>query len=293
MSKRLTNDQISFIKEFYQEKGSKYCSDILGISKSSVSSVAHRNSLRVNRDVLIKNMSKSIIDVNDYISVTDPSIAYILGLIWTDGHVSYANNKSKTPIVKHCCVKYDSESSDYIFSNLKWRNFKSENLKSIGKNTMSTSWISSRELGNYLIDNNFKDKEKGTKIYLNFMKLLSHFLRGLFDGDGCITISDCGKKYKQIAIYFSSSSNQDWSYLMDILDLIDVRYKLRNISDVRGGSSQLCVTDSKSIYNICEFMYKDSVGIRLERKYNKYKEFLEYKKIFIRNNKLRLFLDVT
>ena len=37
-------------------------------------------------------------------------------------------------------------------------------------------------------------------------------------------------------------------------------------------------------------MYKDSNGIRLERKYEKYQEFLEYKKIYKRNNSLNSIL---
>jgi hypothetical protein len=289
----ITEKQIEFIKINYPNKGSKYCVENLNLSKSTISTIARRIGVRVNEDVKIKNMSKEIIDINDYLSIDDPKIAYILGLIWTDGTVIFSNNKSKTPIIKHTCVEYDSLSSDIIFKSLNWRNFKSNNDRSIGKNRMSTNWISNRELGEYLIKNGYRDKNNGTFIYSSFDKYISHFLRGIFDGDGCITISESNLKYKQTAIYFSSSSNQNWDYLCHILDKIHVKYKIRKNIDKLGESSQIYINESVSIYNLCEFMYKDSTNIRLERKYNKYLSFIDYKKIYKRNNKLNDILNIS
>jgi len=280
MKRKITKEEVEFILNNYEEKGAVYCSNMLNLNKYTISSFARRNNLKVNRDVVLKNMSKSIIDINDYKSVDKKEIAYILGLIWADGCVTFANNSSKTPIIKHSCVSYDSKSSDIIFSNLKWRLFYYNNNKSLGKNEMSVNWISSRDLGEYLISENYKNKNNGTYIYKNFEKLKSHFLRGVFDGDGCITISKSMVKYKQISIYFSSTQNQDWKFITDILDEINVKYKCRICEDKLGRSSQIFINKSESIINICEFMYKDSDGIRLERKYNKYQDFLNYKKSF-------------
>jgi len=273
-----------FIRENYPTKGVKYCADILGLKASTVSGFVYRKKLKLDKDSLYKIYSKNIINIDDYINIQNPEIAYILGLIWADGSVILSNNKSKTPVIKHSCVKYDSEHTNLIFEKLKWRNYESENLKSIVKNKMVVNWISSRELGNYLILNNYRNKEKGTNIFKNFPNFLSHFLRGFFDGDGCFTITKYSKnKYKQSAVYFSSSSNQDWTFITEILDSLNVKYGMRINSDFMGKSSQLYIVDSLSIYNLCFFLYKDSDGIRLERKYEKYKEFLEYKKIYKKN----------
>lgn len=289
---RLNEYQINFIKENYFNFGAKYCSEQLSLKKSTVASCARRNGLKVNES-LIKStrfQNKNVININDYTNVDKPEIAYILGLIWTDGHVSFSNNKNKTPIVKHSCVKYDSQISDRIFNELGWRNFDCENSQSIGKNTMSVNWISSKILGDYLISQNYREKNRGTFIYEK-ISCISHFLRGLFDGDGCITISKSGK-YKQTAIYFSSSSDQQWNFLTEILDSINVKYKIRMNIDKLGKSSQICIHESESIYNLCEFMYKDSENLRLERKFNKYQEFLNYKRLYIRNNKLKSILEL-
>ncbi len=42
----------------------------------------------------------------------------------------------------------------------------------------------------------------------------------------------------------------------------------------------LFVNESQSILNLCEFMYRDSSNLRLERKYSKYLQFLDYKSKF-------------
>lgn len=89
----------------------------------------------------------------------------------------------------------------------------------------------------------------------------------------------------QFSITFSSSSNQEWKFLTEILSSINVSYSIRICKDKLGKSSQLNITDTLSIYNLCEFMYRDSDGIRLERKYNKFLEFLEYKKKYPNYNK--------
>ncbi len=289
MKNKLTETEKNYILENYSKNGAKYCAEILSLKRSTVSSFARRNSLKVCQEVIEKSRfkNKMTIDMSDYLNVINPKISYILGIIWTDGHVTFSNNKNKTPIVKHSCVKYDSDILTEIFKDLNWRYFYSENKKSIGKNTMTTHWVSSSDLGNYLISNNYKKKELGTFIYNNFDNLKSHFLRGIFDGDGCITISKSNKLYKQTAIYFSSSVEQDWTFLMNILNEINVEFKIRLVKDKLGESSQLYINKSESIYNLCQYIYENSEGMRLERKYLKYCDFLEYKKKYKRNNKLQ------
>jgi hypothetical protein len=275
-----SKDEIDILIENFPKNGSKYCSQLLNKSKSSIQQKANKLGLFVDRDIVRKNMSKNTINIDDYRNVSDKKIAYILGLIWTDGTVTFANNKSKTPVIKHTCVKYDSEIITKIFNELNWRHFYSENKKSIGKNTMSAHWLSSRELGNLLIENNFRDKSKGTFIYELFEdeKLISHFIRGIFDGDGSFCISEIkNTKYKQFNIAFSSTHDQDWSYLINILNKLNVKFKDRICFDKLGKSSQLNIFNSKSIHHFCDFIYNDSEHLRLERKYIKYQQFLEYK----------------
>jgi len=278
---RWSYDEVEFLKEKFPSKGIEYCSIHLNKSSSSIKNKANKLNLYLNKDLVSKNMSKNIINLEDYINVNTPRISYILGLIWTDGSVVFSNNKSKTPVIKHTCIKSDSDVISSIFKELGWRHFYTENKKSIGGNTMSAHWVSSRDLGEYLILNNFREKSKGTLIYNNFQpSMISHFVRGLLDGDGCFVVSSGkNKKYKQFNVTFSSSHDQNWYYLSNLLDRISVRYKIRICEDSLGKSSQLNIFDSESIRNLCEFIYVDSEGIRLERKFDKYLEFIRYKQM--------------
>ena len=119
MRKKLTKEELEFIKDNYNQYGSKYCCEKLSLKKSTVISAARRLGVRVSDDFLksTRFKEKNFINIDDYIEVKSEKIAYVLGLIWTDGHVSFSNNKNKTPIVKHCCVKYDSDVCKTIFKD--------------------------------------------------------------------------------------------------------------------------------------------------------------------------------
>ena len=287
-----TEEDINFLSNFYPKKGRNYCSKALNRTVTSIADKAKHLKLKVEKDIVIHNMSKNLLCINDYIYVNDKKIAYILGLIWTDGGVYLSNNKNKTPIVRHSCIEKDSNIINSLFKQLNWRHYYSNNVKSWGKNNMSINWISNKELGLYLINNNFKDKNLGTKIYDNFNKnVVSHFIRGIFDGDGCFSIYINKNKYKNFNISLSSTYHQNWEFITSILDNLNVKTKVRKCIDSRGKSSQLIIIDSTSIYNFCKFIYLDSSDSRLERKYEKFSEFLEYKKIHKRDYILEEYLN--
>lgn len=90
----------------------------------------------------------------------------------------------------------------------------------------------------------------------------------------------------QFSICFSSTKDQNWEFLGKILDMIGVKYTTRRTKDKRGESSRLEINDSMSIYKTMSYIYLDSEGIRLERKYNKFIEFMNYKSIHNKHNNL-------
>jgi intein/homing endonuclease len=90
----------------------------------------------------------------------------------------------------------------------------------------------------------------------------NHFLRGYFDGDGCLTFSKTGdKKYPKIKI----ASND--LFIKQLLDYL----KIGSISK-QGRISVLTITKRKDIEYFAALIYKDC-DICLERKKNK---FIEY-----------------
>lgn len=281
-----SQDEIIFMKENYPLHGVEYCSKKLNRSKSSISNMSNRLNLVVNYDVKIKNMSNNRINSDDFIDLNNENSvvnSYILGLLWADGYIGYANNPSKTPQIKHSCVIYDSDCFNKIFKQSgDWGNYTFENKKSIGKNTMSVNWTSNRKLGEYLIKNDYRNKNKSPfKILSNIPNdMKKYFFRGYFDGDGCVTYQIQQNKYESYGIYFSSSIDQNWDFLIHLMEKLDIKnYKIRKNTDDIGSYSQFYFKSNESSFKFLNYIYDGNLDICLKRKYDKYLKLKSYLKL--------------
>lgn len=95
--------------------------------------------------------------------------------------------------------------------------------------------------------------------------LFYHFLRGVIEGDGSLVTSQEYIK-KRLFIFLNSASKE---FLEKIAERIGLKYKIR---EKKKGVWRLIYWDNKAI-ELCERLYKDSDGIRLQRKYDKYLDF--------------------
>ena len=109
-------------------------------------------------------------------------------------------------------------------------------------------------------------------------KLISHFLRGYFDGDAYIGISSQNK----LVISVTEASNKVMIDIQKILKKeLDVDF------NIRYNKRKLYVFSitGKKAEKILEYVYKDSnKKIRLDRKYKKYKEFCRLRSTFKRRS---------
>lgn len=98
--------------------------------------------------------------------------------------------------------------------------------------------------------------------------LIHHFVRGYFDGDGCISIYKIKEKYKSCSI--SIVSNEE--FLLSIQDLMVKKLKLNKTKlakDRRGNNIYSLVYGGKqNCIKIRDWLYKDAT-IYMERKYKK------------------------
>ncbi len=98
-------------------------------------------------------------------------------------------------------------------------------------------------------------------------RYLSHFIRGYFDGDGCLYSS---KDLRHNKLEICSSSIKILYQIQEILKKNNVLKKENYVTHRNDYKcSSLIVSNMKELILFCEFIYKDS-AIRLERKYNKY-----------------------
>ena len=94
------------------------------------------------------------------------------------------------------------------------------------------------------------------------------FLRGLIDGDGCFYIHDYGNTIsRQFSI--AASIDFDWSFLITYMESLGIYCQVNKAESSAGKSSHIRCTDSKSIKQFINLLYKDNDKIYLDRKYNK------------------------
>jgi phage anti-repressor protein len=218
---------------------------------------------------------KNRIKLNLFENINDKEIAYILGLLWADGHVTFANNNAKTPIIKHSANDLDN----IVFKEIlkfsgEWNTFTSKNIGSYAKTpkTISVNWISSRKFGEFLIKNQYRDKNKSPELILNEIsdKLKPYWFRGFFDGDGSVTIKNKGHH----SIAFTGNEKQDWKFIIDLFKEIKIfNYKIRIIESRGGKSSQIRITNKKELKIFENYIYGDydNNPLGLYRKRNQFK----------------------
>ena len=222
-----------------------------------------------------KPRQKKNIDINQLGKITK-EMAYILGLIWTDGYLSSKNN-SYTIGVK--LLKTDIDELKLVFDKI--GNYSYNNLKV--KNRRETSSISffSKEFYNFLFNLDFKNKSKESPDKLLLIipdRFKPYFFRGIIDGDGYIGVK-IGKGY-QLSV--SGTYDQNWNYLEKLFKKFEIKYSIeRRISKKTNSISSCIVTyNYRDILKFLNYLYKgyknDKIG--LTRKYEKYLQIIELAK---------------
>lgn len=102
-------------------------------------------------------------------------------------------------------------------------------------------------------------------------KLIHHFMRGYFDGDGCISL--LRNKYP----YFSLRGTFDFleKYQDEMMKNMDIK---KNKIVFSGGIHSLSYGGKNNCRQIFEFLYRDAT-IYLERKFERFKNYDLYQKI--------------
>lgn len=184
MRKNWTEEDVSLMKQFYPTKGKAYCADLLGRTKETVGYKANELGLTINKDALYIILAKPRFDTALFKTNITRESAYLLGLLWADGSIIFSNNSSKTPVIKHSCVDYDTNCFVKVFDKIGgWKRFASKNKKATfySGNSMVVNWVSQRDLGNYLIENSYRNKAQSpNKIIAIIPDALRHHFLGDF-----------------------------------------------------------------------------------------------------------------
>lgn len=182
--------------------------------------------------------------------------AYFLGLLYTDGCntknticISLKNEDKYILDILKDCLEYNGKFCNHISNNY-------TGLK-----------ICNRELSKILNDLGLVPRKTFKVKFPYFIKtdLLSHFIRGVIDGDGCIgvyknnriNLNLCGYKPFVISIF---------KYLSDNLD---VKFSISNTKNPEIVSVNIYGRNQCKI--VLDYIYKDST-VFLKRKFEKFKQ---------------------
>ena len=210
---------------------------------------------------------------NDYFTIIDSEDkAYFLGLLYADGCVHDSQPRFLISL---------QEDDKYILElfkeKIEYTGYLYLKLFETYKNQYSLE-ITSKKLKDSLINLGCVPKKSLILQFPNEIQvpkeLLHHFIRGVFDGDGSVGITDRlinGKEYKEQFIQFIGSNN----FIDGLSKELDFLTKFNTSSTNNGNNKQIAIKSKLDFIKMYEFLYKDAT-IYLHRKYNKFQDILKY-----------------
>lgn len=197
----------------------------------------------------------------DALSEWNEFTAYLLGFTMADGYIKRNYGPRRENSLQFELADYDKDILDKIAKNL---DFEGPISKS-GRGTVKL-YISNTKILDDLIQKGIPtvDKTFNAKFPSDIpSKMVRHFVRGLFDGDGSVYIDD-----ERLALQLLGTKE----ILCSIKHVLPQFFSSVNIYDrAKNGANIHClkIKDKEKTLKLFEWMYKDST-IYLQRKYDKY-----------------------
>lgn len=177
-----------------------------------------------------KNKShRNMINMSLLKIVDKPDIAYLLGLIWADGHLKPVLRQNEISYFDfaHRAVEKDMIEIAPLMKRLgdipaRWYAPKGTDCK---RQPQIIFRCMDHDFGRFLYDHDYhiKSQVSPTKILGHIPDYLhAAFWHGFFDGDGCLSII---RKSYTAHLSFSGTITQDWSSLTDRLDKLGVKWR--------------------------------------------------------------------
>lgn len=274
------NNELTYLKENYALLGSDI-SNTINRTKKSISQKAFELGLKADRKLVnekistikLKNhkeFSDFKINPEQFLNITTPEIAYILGFLWADGYI-------RKDVIILWLKRTDAENIKHIFDKIgKWNIYYRYKNNKYRKEQMCFL-TNNRFIYDFLVENDYKEKSlKSPDKILSLIpdNLKHYFYRGYFDGDGSIYKYD---KYYQIGLNICSTYNQDWNFMIKLFDTLKINVTIKQNKYLTKDNkenklSRLTILNKKEVILFCDYIYQDFDNIALIRKYNIYKQ---------------------
>lgn len=250
---RLTREQeLEVIALYCEDMSIRNIAKWYTVGRTSIGYILKRYGVKTKSTGNSYNISKYTLDKRYFKKIDSQEKAYWLGFISADGHVS----DDGIVIGLH---KKDYEHLENFLISIK----SNSKVKYI-KNAAVIS-IYSKELVSDLRDLGFFHNKSQTQTFPPIGEIYySSFIRGMFDGDGCISkdsVSFCGTQ----------------SMIKSIKVIMESRFNLRDSPMSKVGAVMHIISWCQNRILILDFLYSGvEKELYLTRKYEKYLQFKEY-----------------
>lgn len=249
-----------FLAAVEAKKSIKEMTELFNVNKSSIIKRLRKFGIRLHNYHNEDKFDSSIFD-----SIDTEEKAYWLGFIYADGSISSQNGRYSFEL------SLKGEDINHLHKFNSFMKYDGNNVK-LGKSSCNGKiftrcrWVAGNKhlwetLNNYgCVPNKSLVLKFPKEEIFKDKSLIRHFLRGYFDGDGCISIN----KKDQISCSVLGTKKFLEKYLEYCPDNIGIQIKQHE------GRVSVFSYSTKRAINFAEFLYSDS-NIYLDRKYNRYK----------------------
>ena len=241
-------------KMYLNNYSTEFISKELNISRSRFSSWLKSEGINVNKCPQKKHINNDI-----FTQIDTEEKAYWLGFLYADGYIGLTDNR----------IELTLQLGDLEHVE-KFKSFLKSECKVSSNSYRCRLSVKNKKIKNDLINLGCVPQKSLILAYPSYEQvpkpLMRHFIRGYFDGDGCLCVTD---KTKSI----------------DILGTYDFLYQPCVESDL--DTSKIYVSKSKSnkvyrivlgskidLYTFSNYVYEEA-NVYLDRKYDKYKKLMK------------------
>ena len=202
--------------------------------------------------------------VDYFENIDSENKAYLLGLFMTDGCIF--KNKNKNSLL--FSIQLQGRDCNMISWIKKELQAPRKIVIDKRDNSESLSIINDSFINN-LIDHGMTSPKNKRGIPDIPDKLMSHFLRGFFDGDGSLVIEKSQNKIKKSVVFIGTYEQLNFikQLFANLFNVNDVKIRFED------SIYMVKWRRKRDIRNICSYLYNNS-HIYLQRKYNRYLKYV-------------------